>query len=121
MMQQMVERGYDLFTRRCADGRHTSQDEIKRIGEGRVWLGKDALTLGLVDELGGMDEAVRKAAELAELDKYELTYYPDRKDFLTQLLEQLDSSSEEEKMISRIRERCSEARVLMLMHFPEIK
>ncbi len=121
MMQQMVERGYDLFTRRCADGRHTSQDEIKKIGEGRVWLGKDALTLGLVDELGGMDEAVRKAAELAELDKYELSYYPDRKDFLTQLLEQLDSSSEEEKMISRIRERCSEARVLMLMHFPEIK
>ncbi|MBR1923261.1 MAG: signal peptide peptidase SppA [Paludibacteraceae bacterium] len=121
MMQQMVERGYDLFTRRCADGRHTSQDEIKKIGEGRVWLGKDALTLGLVDELGGMDEAVRKAAELAELDKYELTYYPDRKDFLTQLMEQLDSSSEEEKMISRIRERCSEARVLMLMHFPEIK
>ena len=67
LMQNMIERGYDLFTRRCAEGRHMSQDSIKAIGEGRVWLGQDALRLGLVDELGNNDNAIAKAAELADI------------------------------------------------------
>ena len=121
MMQQMVERGYDLFTRRCAEGRHTTQDKIKAIGEGRVWLGKDAVDIGLVDELGGMEQAIRKAAGLAGIDEYELTYYPRKKDFYTQLLEAFDNTGEEEKMVMKLKELCSEPRVMTLMNFPEIK
>ncbi|MCR4664266.1 MAG: signal peptide peptidase SppA [Paludibacteraceae bacterium] len=121
MMQQMVERGYDLFTRRCAEGRHTTQDKIKAIGEGRVWLGKDAVDIGLVDELGGMEQAIRKAAGLAGIDEYELTYYPRKKDFYTQLLEAFDNTDEEEKMVMKLKELCSEPRVMTLMNFPEIK
>lgn len=113
-MQAMIERGYDLFTRRCAEGRHLSQDSIKAIGEGRVWLGQDALRLGLVDELGNIDNAIAKAAELAELDKYELVYYPKPVDPLEEFLKMLDNSSEEEKMIARLREMVKEPRILML-------
>ena len=67
LMQSMVERGYDLFTSRCAQGRGVSQDDIKLVGEGRVWLGKDAVEIGLVDELGNINSAITKAAELANL------------------------------------------------------
>lgn len=121
MMQRMVERGYDLFTGRCADGRHTSQDNIKAIGEGRVWLGKEAIGIGLVDGIGGMQAAIDKAAGLAELNDYELTYYPRKKDFYTQMLEAFDKSSDEEKMIMKIKELCSQPRVMTLMHFPVIR
>ena len=63
-MQAYVNRGYDLFTRRCAQGRGVSQDSIKTIAEGRVWDGRSALEIGLVDKLGSLDDAIAKAAEL---------------------------------------------------------
>jgi protease-4 len=121
MMQAMVERGYDLFTRRCAEGRKQSQDDIKRIAEGRVWLGTDALRLGLVDELGGLEKAVVKAADLAELPDYKVVYYPEKKDFMTQLLESLDNSTDEEKLVSKVRAFCSKPRVMALMDAPVIE
>lgn len=76
LMQTMVERGYDLFTSRCAEGRHMTQDEIKAIGEGRVWLGAKGVEIGIVDELGNIDDAIAKAVELAGLGQYQLAYYP---------------------------------------------
>ncbi len=77
LMQNMVERGYDLFTRRCAEGRHVSQDYIKSIGEGRVWLGNKGKEIGIVDELGNIDNAIAKAVELAGLESYYSLYYPE--------------------------------------------
>ena len=120
MMQAMVERGYDLFTRRCAEGRNKSQDDIKSIAEGRVWLGNDALRLGLVDELGGLEQAVLKAVELAGLPDYQVVYYPERKDFFTELLESLDNSTEEERLLLKLRNFCSKPRVMALMNAPVI-
>ena len=58
LMQNQVNRGYDLFVKRCADGRGIPENRIREIAEGRVWLGKDALNLGLVDVIGGLDEAI---------------------------------------------------------------
>lgn len=114
MMQAMIERGYDLFTGRCAAGRGLSQDSIKVIGEGRVWLGKDALQIGLVDSLGGIDDAIRKAAELAGVgEDYELGYWPEKKDFLTTLLESLDNTTEEERLVIRLRQLCEKPRLMM--------
>lgn len=77
-LQRMVDRGYDLFTKRCADGRHVSQDSIKQIAEGRVWDAKKAKDIGLVDEFGGIDEAVKWVAKKAGLkeDKYTVSYEP---------------------------------------------
>ena len=79
LMQNQVNRGYDLFVKRCADGRGIPENRIREIAEGRVWLGKDALNLGLVDIIGGLDEAVEIAAEKADLDVYAVSSYPKKK------------------------------------------
>lgn len=122
MMQRMVERGYDLFTRRCAEGRGISQDSIKAIAEGRVWLGKDALRLGLVDSLGGMQDAIDKAASLAKLEGYKLTYYPEQEDTLDEILRALSGEeSEEEQVIAYLRTWAKKSRVMALMPTVEIK
>ena len=90
ILQNYINRGYELFISRCAEGRNTSNDEIKLVAEGRVWTGADALSLGLVDVLGGLDEAIAIAATKANLtDNYAVAEYPKQKDALTQLLEDL--------------------------------
>lgn len=121
LMQRMVERGYDLFTRRCAEGREVSQDAIKAIGEGRVWLGEDAIANGLVDSLGNIDNAIAKAAELAGIDNYALTYYPEKSDPMEELLKMFDNSTEEERLMMKVREMVSKPRVMALMPKVEIR
>ena len=118
LMQGMVERGYELFTSRCADGRSMTQEAIKKIGEGRVWLGKDAVNIGLVDELGNINSAIQKAAELAGLGSYSMVYYPEKKDPLEEMLKMLDTSTPEEKLVVKIREFASQPRIMALM--PEV-
>lgn len=115
LMQSMVERGYELFTLRCAEGRHMSQDAIKQIGEGRVWLGTDAVQIGLVDALGNIDNAIAKAAELAGVEHYSITYYPEKKDYLTELIESLENTSDEERMMQQLKARFSKPRIMALM------
>ncbi len=115
MMQRMIERGYDLFTRRCAEGRHTTQDTIKMIGEGRVWLGKDAIGIGLVDCLGNIDDAIAKAVELAGIEQYKTVYYPEKKDPMEELLKLLDGSSPEERLLREARAFAKEPRRMMQM------
>jgi len=121
LMQTMVERGYDLFTRRCAEGRHVSQDYIKSIGEGRVWLGARGKEIGIVDALGNIDDAIAKAVELAGLESYQLVYYPDVVDPYAELLKMLDNTTDEEKLILKVRDFCSKPRIMALMPEVEIK
>ena len=118
LMQTMVERGYELFTSRCAQGRHVEQSYIKSIGEGRVWLGDKGVEIGIVDELGNIDDAIAKAVELAGLESYQLTYYPEKKDAFAELLKMLDDSSEEERLLMKVRDFCSKPRIMALM--PEV-
>lgn len=115
LMQTMIERGYDLFTSRCAEGRHVEQDYIKSIGEGRVWLGAKGKEIGIVDELGNIDDAIAKAVELAGLETYRLTYYPEVTDPYEELLKLLDNTTEEEKMLIKVKEFCSKPRVMAKM------
>ncbi len=115
LMQTMVERGYDLFTSRCAEGRHVEQDYIKSIGEGRVWLGAKGKEIGIVDELGNIDDAIAKAVELASLETYRLTYYPEVADPYQELLKLLDNTTDEEKMLLKVKEFCSKPRVMAKM------
>lgn len=119
LMQTMVERGYDLFTSRCAEGRHVEQDYIKSIGEGRVWLGNKGVEIGIVDKLGNIDDAIAKAVELAGLENYRLTYYPEKADPYEELLKMLDNTTEEEQLVLKMRDFCSKPRVMALM--PEVK
>ncbi len=78
IMQKMVEDGYDLFTTRCADGRGMTQAQIDEIGQGRVWTGVMAKDLGLVDVLGGLDDAIDIAVQKAGVEKYTLKNYPEQ-------------------------------------------
>jgi protease-4 len=121
LMQSMVERGYDLFTKRCAEGRSLSQDSIKAIGEGRVWLGKDAVQLGLVDELGNMNQAIQKAAELANIATYDVVYYPEKMDPMQELLNMFDQSTPEEQLMLNIKEFASKPRVMTIMQQVKIQ
>ena len=118
LMQSMVERGYDLFTKRCADGRGVSQEEIKKVGEGRVWLGKDALEIGLVDELGNINNAIAKAAELASLGEYAIVDYPEKTDPFEELLKMFDTTTPEERLMLKMREFASKPRIMALT--PEV-
>jgi protease-4 len=92
LMQNSVERGYDLFVERCAQGRNMENDQIRLIGEGRVWTGEQALERKLVDELGYLDQAIDAAVELAELEKYRLVTYPEKKDLMTRVLESMNKN-----------------------------
>ena len=118
LMQSMVERGYELFTTRCAEGRGLTQEYIKSVGEGRVWLGSKAKELQLVDEMGNIDDAIAKAVELAALESYKLTYYPEVKDPIEELLKKLDNTTPEEQLVNKIREFAAQPRVMALT--PEV-
>ena len=87
LIQSFVERGYDTFITRCADGRDMSKEAINEIGQGRVWTGEQAKERGLVDELGGIDKAIETAASLADLTDYSLTYVSGSKDFWKEFIE----------------------------------
>jgi protease-4 len=76
-LQRMINNGYDLFTKRCAQGRHVTQDSIKQIAEGRVWEGTTALKIGLVDELGNLQAAIDWVAKKANMKKdFKTQNYP---------------------------------------------
>ena len=76
MLQRYIERGYELFCKRVADGRHMSTDSVKAIAQGHVWTGGDAKRIGLIDQLGGLTDAIKQAARLAKVDDYAVTPLP---------------------------------------------
>ena len=87
-LQHMINEGYELFTTRCANGRHVTQDSIKQIAEGRVWDGVTAKQIGLVDEFGGIEEAVAWVAKQAKLgEDYKTQNYPAIEDPFLSMLE----------------------------------
>lgn len=89
-----INRGYNLFRQRVADGRHMTVDAVEKIAQGHVWLGQDALKIHLVDQLGSIDDAVAKAARLAKAKDYYTEAYPAKAEWIDQLLEgQLSSGS----------------------------
>lgn len=93
MAQAYIDKGYDLFTRRCADGRKMQQNEIKAIGEGRIWTGAHAQKIGLVDELGSLNDAIEKAKKLAKIDDATVMVYPAKTSTLESILGSLTESS----------------------------
>jgi len=98
-LQKMVNAGYELFTKRCADGRHMSQDSIKKIAEGRVWDAVTAKQIGLVDEFGGIKEATAWLAKKLNMgDDYETQNYPEAKDKFEALLEKYMNSRYEARL-----------------------
>lgn len=76
VVQEGIEQTYDTFLQRVADGRGMSVADVDSVAQGRVWSGADAVRLGLVDELGSLDDAIAAAAEMAELSSYGIRQYP---------------------------------------------
>ena len=88
-----IDRGYKLFRKRVADGRKLSIEDVEKIAQGHVWLGQDAFKNKLVDQLGGLDAAVAKAAKLAKIDEYYTASYPEMPDMFEQLLSSAESNT----------------------------
>lgn len=86
MMQAYVNKGYELFTGRVAQGRGMKQDDVKKIAEGRVWTGEQGLELGLVDQLGTLDDAIEEAAKEAKIEKYGIGRYPEPEPWFSAVL-----------------------------------
>ena len=93
-LQKYINRGYTLFRKRVADGRKLTVEQVEEIAQGHVFLGQDAIKLKLVDQLGGLDVAIAKAAKLAKLDEYHTQNYPAQRDFVEQLLEKAEKQSD---------------------------
>jgi protease-4 len=132
IMQEGIEHVYDVFISRVAAGRKMSKAEVDSIGQGRVWIGRDALRIGLVDTLGGMKEAIAIAQKLAKLDSYQLIELPKQKEAIAELIEGItddarvkllgDQLTEDEmryfrQMRSLLRCRGIQARMPMDMEF----
>lgn len=92
-LNKYIDRGYNLFRQRVAQGRKMKVENVEKIAQGRVWLGQDALKIKLVDELGGLDKAIAKAAQLAKLKEYHTSAYPGKVNWLDQLLNKTSGGS----------------------------
>ena len=101
-MQGYVERGYELFTKRCAEGRHMSQDSIKMIAEGRVWDGAEALKIGLVDEIGGLDACLAGVAKELNVETWTVEEYPSKEQKWFEMVLQASSDLENAMVRSKL-------------------
>ena len=88
--QEFLESFYKTFVTKASQGRGMEYDALHTVAQGRVWTGSQALEKKLVDEIGGLEEAIKKAAELAEIAEYGISMYPKRKSFFERLLEETD-------------------------------
>ncbi|MBQ8099462.1 MAG: signal peptide peptidase SppA [Bacteroidaceae bacterium] len=99
LMQAYVERGYGLFLSRVSEGRGKTNEQVDSIGQGRVWTGEQALEIGLVDELGGLDEALAYAAKQAELgEDWKAINYPESEPWYMQFINKKKNSYYESRM-----------------------
>ena len=89
LLQGYIDRGYALFRKRVADGRHLKVEDVEKIAQGHVWLGKDAIGIKLVDQLGSLKDAIDMAAKFAKLedDDYYKASYPAKDDWTENLLQ----------------------------------
>lgn len=97
--QEGVERIYFTFVNRVASGRKLTTQQVDAIGQGRVWTGQDAKKIGLVDAIGGLDDAIKEAAKLGKTTKYRLQDYPEFDKSFNDLLENFGLAQTKEKLL----------------------
>ena len=93
---------YTTFISHVAEGRNMTVEAVDAIAQGRVWLGSDAINIGLVDELGGLSRAIEVAAETANIEKYQITTFPKPKDPYTQIMEMFSGDDYEANMAAKL-------------------
>ena len=96
-LQKSINAGYATFTSKAAEGRKMSVEKLRAIASGRVWSGAEAKANGLVDEFGGLDDAIKLAAKSAKLkaDDYQIKYYPEKRSVFDNLFKKMSSDAEE--------------------------
>lgn len=94
IIQNSVERVYTTFTGKVSEGRKMTVAMVDSVGQGRVWSGVDALSLGLVDTLGGLEDAIAMAAKKAKLDNYRISELPEKKDPFEQFIKEMSEGAE---------------------------
>jgi len=87
--QQHVDKTYEVFVKRVSEGRDINEEKVDSMGQGQVYTGKDALGLNLVDNIGGLRDAIEEAATLASLEDYDIKEYPEAEDIYTKLMKSL--------------------------------
>ena len=97
--QEGVEKIYSTFVNRVATGRKMTFEQVDAIGQGRVWTGNDALKIGLVDEIGGLDDAIKEAARLGKTNKYRTQDFPEFEKDFKDILENFGLAQSKEKLI----------------------
>ena len=126
-MQEFIEHGYATFTKRVADGRGLSVEHVDSIGQGRVWAGADAINIGLVDEIGSLEDAINYAADKAGLDNYKLKSLPEIEDSFTLMMKKMGMNAkafvgeslfgEDYKMVEKIKSQIDEPTVQARMEY----
>lgn len=99
MIQARIEAVYEDFLQKVSVGRHMTREQVHEIAQGRVWPGKKAKEIGLVDDLGGLDRALASAAKLAGLEKYRTTEFPRTKTGLEQFIDQITQNKDKDDSV----------------------
>jgi protease-4 len=98
LIQRDVDHIYNVFTGKVAEGRKLKQAQVDSIGQGRVWSGSDARTIGLIDDFGGLSKAVEMAAVLAKTKDYRLISLPEQKEWFEELIDQITGNDPSAKL-----------------------
>ncbi len=115
--QEGVEKIYGVFVKRVADGRKLTTTQVDAIGQGRVWSGQDALKIGLVDKIGGMDEAIKEAAKLGKTTKYRTQDFPEYDKEFGDILSKFGLAQSKESII---KETVGEQNFEILKHIKQL-
>jgi len=102
ILQTSVDRTYNEFLTIVAEGRNLEKEKVDEMGQGRVWSGANAKELNLVDKFGGLNAAIERAAELAEIEDYRIKDLPKRKDPFQQLMEDLTGQAYQNVLVSYV-------------------
>ena len=121
VMQQQIDDTYEDFVGRVAAGRDMTTEAVDEIAQGRVWAGSDAIKIGLVDELGGLNDAIRYAAAMVSLENYRLVEYPLVPTLYDQVLASVsDQGTEQDIEAGPVADATRTGRWLLGLHAPEI-
>ena len=115
--QEGVEKIYGVFVKRVADGRKLTTTQVDAIGQGRVWSGQDALKIGLVDKIGGMDEAIQEAAKLGKTNKFRTQDFPEYEKEFGDILSKFGLAQSKESIL---KEAVGEQNFEILKHIKQL-
>ena len=118
--QESTDNMYEIFLKRVAEGRDMNRDQVHEIAQGRVWIGNKAKQIGLVDEIGTIDEAIAAAAELAELEEYRLTSFPKQIDPMQELINELTGQKDDDAIRGQILQKELGEHYKMYQHLKEM-